>query len=99
MRFVEISFANIKNEIEPTYEYGIDVNTYYETYDDLIDNFIKLVRKQVKYEIWKSGVCDDPSYIMFEYKYFKYGKINEPYLTFDKTCKNLLYNKILKALE
>jgi len=89
----------------PMYNYGTEIDNYYEEYDECIDEFAKLLKHHVSYDvhdIWEDGVLNDDSYYFFHYDnlHWYYGKINELYLVFEKEKvgsleKKLIYKKIL----
>lgn len=96
---------NYFQEITPTYEYGSELEHYYEEYDECIDEFIKLLKNQIDYDIhdlWDDGMLNDDTYQLFHYNnpHLYHGKINEPYLLFGKEKvgslgKELIIKKIL----
>jgi hypothetical protein len=96
---------NIIGELVPMYKYGTEIDNYYEKYDGCIDEFVKLLKNHVSYDvhdILNDGVLNDDSYYSFHYDnpHWYYGKINEPYLLFEKekigsVKKELIYKKIL----
>ena len=87
------------------YNYGTEIDNYYEEYDECIDEFIKLLKNQIDYDIhdlWDDGMLNDDNYQLFHYNnpHFYHGKINEPYLLFEKEKvgslgKELIIKKIL----
>ena len=86
------------NELKPTYDYGTDVDNYYETFDEMINEFAKLIQRQIDYKIsiyWEDGY----TYVHMDDHHTYYGKINEEYLIFtnnDKFEKDIIYRQILK---
>ena len=94
---------NIIGEREPTYDYGTEIDNYYEEYDECIDEFVKLLKNYIDYDvhdIWDDGEFNDDTYQLFRYDnpHMYYGKINEPYLLFEKVDslgKELIIKKIL----
>jgi len=96
---------NIIGERVPMYKYGTEIDNYYEEYYECIDEFVKLLDYHVSYDvhdIWDDGELNDDTYQLFRYDnpHCYYGKINEPYLVFEKEKvgslgKELIIKKIL----
>lgn len=98
-------YKSMSGEFEPTYNYGTHVDNYFEEFDEMIIEFADLLKNRINYEIhntWTDGILSDNTFMMFYFEnpniYF--GKIDEPYLVFEKEKfgslqKELITKKIL----
>ncbi len=78
-----------KIERQPTYEYDTQKDLFYEEFDDMIVEFIKLIKHKITYKlhnVFTDGILDDDTYIMFYFENpnFYFGRIDSEYLIFIK---------------
>ena len=89
-----------KYERQPTYEYCNQKNLFYEEFDDMIVEFIKLIKHKIHYKlhnVFTDGIIDDDTYMMFYFEkpniYF--GRIDSEYLIFIKKDVGSLQKKYI----
>ena len=91
-------YSSYFDEKEPTYDYDSYITNYYESYEEFISCYINLLKFEIDYTIHNNTI--DTSYKIFHYDRDRIyrGKINEPYLIFEKNDinrKEIIYSKIL----
>ncbi len=87
------------NNNKPTYDYGTNVDHYYDTFDEMVDKFAKLIQRHIDYKISTELYDNGYVYVHKDDHYYYYGKINEEYLIFtnnDKFEKDMIYKRMLK---